>query len=289
MSTPTTVTLSGRFRTMTDMVDVQLVLKPLLDLYLAEAKFPDEFTITFKKAGVAREPDGYFHPSTHPRWEARQLYYYLTAPQKMEVEELSYESRMAVTMGTAVHGFVEMCVRDMGYMIPLTGTCPACKRPHGTAEGECDEYGVADEKVGSRGHMDGIVNINLKGTLWLPGLGGFEFKTTNPKATGARLKDNDLEGFKKTWPDYYDQVQDYMQISGLRQCLVIVAVLGFPWKLIEFQIPYDPFHALRTKAKYQLVRDHEKMMTPPDACCAPRSKQSKVCPARAACPIGLMR
>ncbi len=123
----------------------------------------------------------------------------------------------------------------------------------------------------------------------MPGLGGFEFKTTNPRAAGARLRDNDIEGFKTTWSTYYDQVQEYMEISGLRQFLVIVAVLGFPWKLIEFQIPYDPVHALTTKAKYQLVRDHEKMMTPPDPCCAPKSKQAKVCPARAACPIGLMR
>ncbi len=283
------MTLSGRFRTMTDMVDIQLVLKPLLDLYLHESKFPDRFSVTFHKAGQAREPDGYFHPSTHPHWTARMLYYYLTAPEKMEVEDLSYESRMAVTMGTAVHGFIEMCVRDMGMMIPLEGVCPACKRPHGTGEGQCDEYGTADEAIGSRGHMDGVLVINVKGTYWIPGIGGFEFKTTNPKAAGARLKDNDLEGFKKTWPDYYDQVQEYMQISGLRQFLVIVAVLGYPWKLIEFQIPYDPVHALTTKAKYQVVRDHQKMMTPPDACCAPKSKQARECPARAACPVGLIR
>lgn len=285
----TAVQMSSRFRRITDLHDQALVLKPRLEAYLLEAKFPDVFNVTFRKAGLARKPDGYFHPSTHPRWTARQLYYYLTAPDRMEVEQLDYESRMAVTMGTAVHGFIEMCVRDMGAMIPLTGTCPACKRPHGTKKNQCDEYGTADEKLKSRGHLDGIVSIAMAGTYWVPGLGGFEFKTTNPKAAAARLADNDLEGFKKCWPDYYDQVQEYMRLTGLRQFLVIVAVLGYPWKIIEFQIPFDVEHAMKIEAKYHLVRDHVEMGTPPDACCAPKSKEARACPARAACMIGQMR
>lgn len=286
--TTTKVELSGRFRRMVDMLDGGLVLKPKLDVYLNEARFPDEFSVVFKKAGLRREPDGFFHPSTHPGWTARQLYYYLTAPARMEAELLGYESRMAVTMGTAVHGFVEMCLHDMGVMIPLTGTCPACHRERGTAEGQCGEYGAADPILGSRGHMDGNIEINLRGTFWKPGLGGFEFKTTNPKAAGSRLADNDIEGFKATWPEYYDQVQEYMRISGLRQFIVIVAVLGYPWKMIEFQITLDPSHIHGIQTKYQVVRDHEKMGTPPDPCCGPGSKQAKVCPARAVCPIGRM-
>ena len=286
MANPTAVDMSGRFRRLVDMKDLNLVLKPQIDAYLNLAKFPDVFTVTFHKAGKAREPDGYFHPSTHPLWPARMLYYYLTAGDRMEAEQLSYESRMAVTMGTAVHAFIEMCVRDMGVMVPLTGTCPTCKRPHGTKKGQCDEYGGADEKIGSRGHMDGVVHIEVAGTYWVPGTGGFEFKTTNPKAAGARLESNDLEGFKTTWPEYYAQVQEYMEITGLRQFLVIVAVLGFPWKIIEFQIPYDPAWARQVRMKYQVVRDHEKMGTPPDPCCSPRSKEAKACPARFVCPIG---
>lgn len=288
MSNPTTVEMSSRFRRLADIHDTALVLKPRLEAYLHGANFPDVFTVTFHKAGKVRKPDGFFHPSTHPRWTARQLYYYLTAPGRVEEEQLDYESRMAVTMGTAVHGFVEMCIRDMGAMIPLTGTCVACKRPHGTKKGQCDEFGAMDEGLGSRGHMDGVLSIALAGTYWVPGVGGLEFKTTNPKAAGARLKDNDLEGFKATWPDYYDQVQNYMEITGLRQFLVIVAVLGFPWKMIEFQIPYDPGHAFGIRRKYQEARDHEKMGTPPDPCCAPRSKESRACPVRSACPIGRM-
>lgn len=284
----TATTASPAFRRMADMIDDQLVLKPLVEAYLVEGRFPDKFDVTFRKAGVARKPDGWFHPSTHPLWAARQLYYYLTAPDDVEVELLSYESRMAITMGTAVHGFVEMCIRDAGLMAPLVGTCPACERPHGTKKGQCDEYGVRDDKARVRGHMDGVLVIPTDGRRWVarqPGV--FEFKTSNPnKARG--LVDNDLEMFISKWPEYYAQVQDYLEASGMRQAIVMVAVLGFPWKLIEIQVPYDPGYAMALRRKYATVLDHQVMGTPPDPCCAPFSAQAKACPVRTACPIGRM-
>jgi len=162
-----------------------LVLKPLLHAYLYEAKFPDRFDVTFHKAGQPRRPDGWFHPSTHPTMDARQLYYYLTDPDGWEAERLSYESRMAVTMGSAVHGFIEACIRFGGWFVPLEGDCPACGRPHGTGEGQCDEYGAADPAVGSRGHMDGVLDI----PGW--GRGVFEFKCLAPE-TRISMADGSL-------------------------------------------------------------------------------------------------
>lgn len=630
-------TLTPNFQRTVDLfAQEKLVLKPLIEAYLVQARFPDKFSVTFHKAGVARKPDGWFHPSTHPTWPARMLYYYLTAAKEMEEEQLSYESRMAITMGTAVHAFVEMCIRDAGLMVPLTGTCPACGRAHGTRRGQCDEYGVADTSVGVRGHMDGVLRINSPGETWVPEHPGvFEFKclapetpvsmadgtvlsaakvsagdrvlgwdeegqrlvprmvssawdngvvpvwtvrtregreigTTDehpfltqrgwvfakdlvvgdkvrvafdstwseghgdpdqayflgamvgdggltdrvikftnvdlgvlnavgrfavghgcllkpepdhityritaplgsqhnplfdllrredlmgrgsrdkrvphsvwtggteawvgflsgyfdtdgtvvttgsyphlswssinqtllrecqlllgylgirssvvkingrydgrphqswrllvrdaaavsramqtlhlrsarkadllaslrPKATSPRmartaqggwdtissvlegaarptvaieveggthvtagivthntsnpnkargLVDNDLEMFREKWPEYYAQVQDYLEASGMRQAIVLVAVLGFPWKLIEIQVPYDPGYALELRRKYRIVREHEAMGTPPDPCCAPFSPQAKSCPARFVCPIGRLR
>lgn len=285
----TTTKLGPNFRRALNEVSEQLVLKPLVELYLAEARFPDKFTVTFHKAGKARKPDGFFHSSTHPLWPARMLYYYLTAPDDMEVEMLSYESRMAVTMGTAVHGFVQMCIRDAGYMMPLPeGNCVACRKPHGFKENECDEFGVFDKSVGTKGHMDGIVRVPLVGARWSPTQPGlFEFKTMNPnKARG--LTDNDLAWFIEKCPDYYAQVQEYMEASGLRQCLVLIAILGFPWKLVEIQVPYDPGFSLTTRNKYKLVREHQRLLVPPDPCCSITSKEAKTCPARRACPVGRM-
>lgn len=168
--------VSVDFRSLVRSTQDMLVLKPLLARYLLNAEFPDKFAVTFHKAGMPRRPDNYFHPSTHPLWSARQLYYYLAEPDKMVPESLDVSSRMAVTMGTAVHAFIEMCLRDAGVMAPLEGTCPACKRKHGTRKGQCDEYGAADEELGSRGHMDGVVDIDLTGRHWQPGRGVFEFK-----------------------------------------------------------------------------------------------------------------
>lgn len=275
------------FRRLADMSDQNLVLKPLVNAYLLQAKFPDRFDVTFHKAGVAREPDDWFHPSTHPLWTARQLYYYLTAPGNLEVEVLDYESRMAITMGTAVHGFIEMCIRDGGLMAPLVGICIACLRPHGTKKGQCDEYGAADPVLGRRGHMDGVLVIDATGTFWTPGIGVLEFKTTNPNAARG-LQDNDIDAFKKKWPEYYAQVQEYLDLTGYTQAIVLIAVIGYPWKLLEFQITYDPMFAAVIKAKYELVREHVKLGVPPDACCGPKSKEAKACIARWTCPIGRM-
>jgi hypothetical protein len=255
-----------------------LVLKPLLHSYLYEARFPDRFDVTFHKAGKPREPDGWFHPSTHPLMDARQLYYYLTAPAQWEAERLSYESRMAVTMGSAVHGFIEACIRHGGWMAPLEGECPACHRPHGVRKGQCDEYGAADPVLRRRGHMDGVLDI----PGW--GKGIFEFKT------GGRADfatDLDLDWFKKRHLDYYAQVQEYMDLSGHRQAIVLFAQVGYPFVLNEFQVPYDAAFAARTREKYDLVRAFETAGQPPEACCPLRSSKSRSCPA-SACPVKVM-
>jgi len=278
---------SPTFRKMADQASQGLVLAPILQGYLYEAKFPDVFTMTFRKEGGPRKPDGYFHPSTHPLMTARQLYYYMTEPERWEAERLSYESRMAVTMGTAVHAFIEMCLYDAGALVKPTGTCPSCGREYGKRKNQCSEPGAMDAELGSRGHMDGVLELDIKGKLWIPGQGGFEFKTTNPNKV-RNIQDNDLEWFKEKCPDYYAQVQEYMRISGLRQFIVLFLSMGYPWSPLEIQVPYDPHYANQTGAKYALVRKHQEAGIPPEACCAIKSKEAKVCLARRVCPVGMM-
>jgi hypothetical protein len=280
-------TVTPTFRKMADQAGQGLVLAPILQGYLYEAKFPDVFTMTFRKEGGPRKPDGYFHPSTHPLMTARQLYYYMTEPEKWEAERLSYESRMAVTMGTAVHAFIEMCLYDAGALKKPTGTCPSCKREYGKRKNQCGEPGAMDEVLGSRGHMDGVLEIDLKGKLWIPGQGGFEFKTTNPNKV-RNIQDNDLEWFKEKCPDYYAQVQEYMRISGMRQFIVIFLSMGYPWTPLEIQVPYDAHAANMVAAKYELVRKHQEAGVPPEACCAIKSKEARACFARRVCPVGMM-
>jgi hypothetical protein len=275
---------------MADQASSGLVMAPVLNAYLYEAKFPERFSLTFHRAGGQRKPDGYFHPSTHPLMTARQLYYYLTEPERIVPEQLAYESRMAVTMGTAVHGFIQMCLLDAGVLIKPTGTCVACGREHGTRKNQCDEHGAMDAELRSRGHMDGVTQIDAPGALWVPGMGGFEFKSTNPKKMiGVQGHDLEwmLDWFKKKCPDYYAQVQEYMRITGLRQFIVIFLAMGYPWTPYEIQVPYDADYANRTAAKYALVRKHVEMGVPPEACCAVRSKEARNCFARRVCPVGM--
>lgn len=277
--------LSTRFRRAIDLTTDGLVVKPVLENYLFNAKFPDVFDVRFHKAGKARKPDGWFHPSTHPLWTERQLFYYLTEPDLVEAEQLSYESRMAVTMGTAVHAFIEHCVRDAGLMAPLEGTCPCCHRQHGTGKGQCDEYGASDESMRSRGHMDGNLVLPKDGKFTKAGLAGFEFKTINARALYG-MNDLDLDTFRQKKPEYYAQVQNYMETTGLTQFVVLFISLGFPWQLVEIQVPYDPEYALNLRRKYQYVVNSVEENDPPDPCCAPRSEKAKACPVRFACPIG---
>lgn len=280
---PTSTPVTPRFRRTADMIKSNLYLVPLVEAYLRASKFPKVFDVTFRDEGQERVPDGFFHPSTHPTMPARQLYYYLTAdPDDLIPEDIGYENRMAMIMGTAVHSFIQTCLIAAKLLIKPTGTCVACGKQHGTRKGQCDEFGAIDKTLGRRGHMDGILDI----PEW--GRGLFEFKTINPKACYG-LSHGNLEWLKTKKPDYYAQVQDYLDMTGMQKAIILFCILGFPWKLVEIEVPYDAAFVIALKRKYQEVRDAEKVGVPPDPCCAPRSKEAKACFARQVCPIGRLR
>lgn len=239
-----------------------LHLAPILNSYLYQAKYPPSFSVDFVKHESHRAPDNWFHPSTHPLWEARQLYYYIAEPDRFIAEPLEYMGALSTTMGTAIHGFIQMCLKDTGVLID-------------------DEVAVVDDVLLSRGHMDGI--------LQLPGVGrtGFEFKTSGSFKANT-LVDNDVEVFKTKFPVYYAQVQEYMRISGLRKFVVLFMLMGYPWTTKEIMVDYDIMAAETIASKYRLVRQAVADGVPPDPCCAPRSKTAKACGARGVCPIGLM-
>lgn len=270
-----------QFRRWASMVADGLVVKPLVEAYLRQGKFPEVFTVTYRDEGKERKPDGFFHPSTHPMWAERQLYYYLAEPDKLIPEEIAYENRMAMLMGTGAHSLIQECMYDAGVLIRPTGTCVACGRPHGTGKDECDEWGAIDKVLGRRGHMDGILQTTA--AEW--GRGLFEFKMINPNAAFG-LTDNNLEWLKTRHLDYYAQVQDYLDMNGMSMCILLFCIPTFPFKLVEIAIPYDHAFMIEQKAKYRRVREMVTLEVLPDPCCAPRSDMAKTCPARGVCPIG---
>lgn len=258
-----------------------LVLTPLLHAYLYDAKFPPTFTVEFRRHLEPRKPDGYFHPSTHPLMSERQLFWYLTEPDRVEVEPFEFKGALSVTMGTAVHDFIEMCMYDLSILVKPTGTCVCCGREHGFKKGQCREPGANDDRLMSRGHMDGILDI--------PGWGqaGFEFKTSNQRKL-ANVTNLDAAKFREKWPEYYGQVQNYMHITGLRRFIVFFLGMGFPWETREFVIEYDAVYCYGLEMKYLRALEAARSGRAPDACCAPRSKESKVCLARSVCPVALL-
>lgn len=251
---------SPQFRNLIKEIHKGNVLTPILHSHLYNAIYP-EFDVHFAGGKSQRPPDGWFHPSAHPTMTPRKLYYYMQG-KNLIAEPMEYMGALSTTMGTAVHGFIQMCLKDNGVLLD-------------------DEVYVEHSETKSRGSMDGILKI----TGW--GTGGFEFKTSNMQKLSG-YTDNDVEGFKKKWPTYYGQVQEYMRISGLRQFVVLFMGMGYPWTLKECQMDFDAPYAFEIETKYLKVLKHLEMGVPPEPCCAPKSKEAEACFARNTCPVGRM-
>lgn len=265
-------TLRPNFRRLLTEVDRGAVLIPLLHSYLYDAKFPKDFSVRFSNHKMHREPDGWFHPSTHPAWPARKLWLYHRHPGASTGEVMEYMGTLSVTIGTAVHSFIQMCLEDMGLL--EMSVRMGKKKPVVSAE-----HYVEDPELRSRGSMDGILKLTMP---QYPGLDRqlFEFKTSNLMKL-SKIDNLDLDAFINTWPGYYLQVQEYMRMSGLQVAVVLFMAMGFPWELREFHVPADPAVARDLKAKYTLAIGPEM----PQPCCGPGSKTAASCEMRSVCPV----
>lgn len=254
------------------MANSDLLLKPMLYKYFGDAQFPDEWVVGFRKEEQEdREPDGWFHPSEHPLMTERQLYYYLLKPEEWQGWRPDYTLRMSVLMGSATHDFMQMALDHLELLVKPAGTCLACGRPQ---PAECNEHGASDPEAGSRGHLDGILK-RVQGYM-----AGFELKTCAPGVL-TKIADGDVEAYRKKWPKYYAQVQEYMRMTGLPRFVCLFLGLGNPWEMREFVIEADLAFQQRTKNKYMTARRAVELGQPPMACCPVGSNQAKDCPARA--------
>lgn len=252
-------------------VDKGLIVKPILQNYLHGGAFKSKFSVDFDAGNDVREPDGWFHPSQHPLLPARWLYHYLVNPQAMIAEPMPYANVLSVTMGKAMHGFVQHVLgpKEAGYLVPKPkeGGC-WCSHPR------CDEWGFADPECGERGHVDGI-GQPPRGDSEI-----FEFKTATELSSKLRkAEDMDLDWFKASWPGYWAQQQSYQRMSGRRQSRVVFFTLGFPWDMKEFVIPFDPHFAHDVTEKYRMVRQAAADQRPPAECCG----GEKSCATRGLC------
>ncbi len=259
------------FSMVVDEARTGLVLKPKLHSFLYDAVWPDDFSVRFKRGAMSREPDGWFHPSTHPTWTERQLWYYRNRVEDLEPDHFAFENTMSVTMGTAIHGFMETCLNFMGVTYTRTELSGA-----GYQVRNGEPY-FEDQATMSRGNADGV--------LHLPGRPDelFEFKTTGERNVKS-VKDMDLDAFVDKWPWYYAQQQEYQRLSGLRNSIVIIMAMGFPWELREFHIPANQEYQDMVRDKYLRVLEATGVPAPCEGC-VPKAKIALKCPARNFCPV----
>lgn len=271
MTAAPTQKLTGFFRVVARGATEGQVIIPLLKAALWNPTF-QSFDVTAPDFTV-RRPDGLFHPSEHPGWPERMLYHYLTMdPLAWIPEPLDPASVMAITQGHFWHAFIERVLVDAGYLKP-GGWCPSCKKVH------VAEVHFAHQATGAAGHVDGIGGNEI-----------FEFKTMNGRRV-AKIEDGPVDeplvlaSFRTLLPTYYDQGQEYLRISGFRRWRGLILTLEYPYPMREIVMDYDPHWAHQTQAKYLRVREAVASTTMPIPCCGPRSKESRVCPARAVCPM----
>lgn len=252
-----------------------LIVKPILHNYLFDARFPD-FTLEFKNHRMERDPDGWFHPSTHPLWEERVLYQYLADPTSLPVEKKKYMGTLAITLGHAGHQLVEVSLTDAGIRPAHLQVCEMCPPERG-----CTEAGVRDDDLGERGHMDGVLDLsgfpNVPEEKTEP---VFEFKTSHDEfGRLSKIPDLDTDAFRAKWPTYWSQTQRYMRLSRRPYTIVLMMEMVYPFTMREFHIAYDPGFNAQIDAKYRRVRQAVADRVPP-TCCG-----LKGCPAAIACGV----
>jgi len=254
------------------------VLIPLLRLYLYDPHFRAFEVPT--DAWHERKPDGYFHPSTHPLWTERQLYYYALYFRNLIHEPMDPHSTMAITQGNFWHAFMQNCLEDMGVLRICN---PGKKTPH-----ERVERYVSDRELGARGWMDGEL---VPDKLSIDEPEGLEIKSMSTRLLASCPKGTPTDPAKLIWlkirhPDYYAQAQEYLRMSGLSVQRMLIISIGYPFVMVEIVIPYSWADSSEVAAKYRRARQAAAERRPPPPCCAPRSKESKVCVARNVCSIG---
>jgi hypothetical protein len=255
-----------KFAEVTSSSNADLVVVPRWRAYLNSGAFPKRIDASLINRHLEREPDGWFHPSTHPGWNERQLYVYLTRPDLMDERAWTFEGRMSANVGTMVHELFKVSMVEDGTLIRPTGeTCDSCglSRTARSMNKRCNEFGFSDPLLMSRGHIDGMLN-----PARFPGLppAGLDLKTSNDMSL-RNFTNNDVDTFRAKWPEYYDQMQEYMRLSGLRVFFVVFQAMGMPWTCKEVRIDYDEVRAFEIEQKYARVRLAVESRTPPGDCC----------------------
>lgn len=258
--------LSGKFRKMVDANAGGQLVVPKLRQLLYDPSFRS-FDVHVEGMDERREPDGWFHPSTHPSWTERQLYYYLVEPSKLREDPFELEGALAVTAGSFFHDVVQHICLDSG----LASRFPNC--PCGGDHNEAELY-LEDREAMTRGHSDGV---------WAETSDGLELKTAHPSIVdglnSTPFGPERLTRFMEKKPEYYLQAQEYLRMSGRDRMLVVFISTSYPFSMVEVHVPFDRVVSYRLREKYLRVLQAAQDLRVPMECCG----GLKSCPAANVC------
>jgi hypothetical protein len=236
------------------MVADGCLVKPILGQFLSSN---EPFSLNIRTAKpLDRDPDGWFHASTHPGLTDGELLAYLAGRGPGDHDDLGYVGRLSVMFGTIMHEVVRQALVKMKIIIPVPqGTCAACglEQPR-----RCREHGASHPETRSRGHLDGIlwfgaVNASCR-PLTSPYVHGFDFKSIKPMLL-IKAPDMDEGFFRERWPKYWWQAQEYMRLTGLVRFIMLFMAMGNPWDMREYHIQADLAAQMEIEAKYRRVLD----------------------------------
>ena len=271
---------SRQFRSVLVGVSNKEVLVPRLRAFFSGVPAFPVVSIPIRRF-ERREADGWFHPSEHPMWTARQLYYYLVNSTNFHSRELDVVGVLAVTQGVFWHYFIQAVMEDLGLLRVIDS-----KGENSWDRVECP---VEDKRLRSRGSMDGIINSDNIPVLEHDE--SFEFKSMSVnKMSGCPQGPPDaparLAWWKEKNPGYYFQSQEYLRLSGLAATRVLIMGIQAPFPMIELRVPYSYTEASKTADKYALAVQGAADGVPPDPCCNIGSAQARDCFVRYYCPVG---
>jgi hypothetical protein len=251
------------------------VIIPVIRSTMADPDFAG-FVVTVRgwKAGH-REFDGWFHPSTHATWTARQLALYLKHGEDVPQERPGLEFVLAVTQGSFWHEFMQRLLLKRGILR---------RNPGSTNKDNIEkqvEVTLVDDEHNRRGHADGRLAI-CDDEL-------FEFKTMNdwkikkydnPDAEDVLREENPF--------GYWTQAQEYMDMAGIPKMRFVIMSMSSPYPMTEFVVHANPHFQRQQRAKYREALEAAREDRLPEACCGIGSKQATACPVKDFCPIGRM-
>lgn len=229
------------------------LILPFFESFIISDQWPDSYTIEVDSSPYYGLNDGYFHPSSMPLLDARQLYFLVhpDTKDKMIPQRRSLQSQMTLSMGSALHAVLQTQMEIAGII---------------TKDQTEVEYVNTEHNV--RGRIDWIANL------------------PNGLTTVVELKTQNSYGFKNQ-KDVKDSWRAQLNLAlDSQDCdlgVLLVLESGWPYSMKEFHVKRDCNILNEIYNKFDYVMECVKRNEPPRHCCVLGSRQMNDCPARGEC------